>query len=128
MTPYIRASDALRDAFGCSVPIVHHCGHDDARMRGFSGLQAALDAEISVTLDKATGIITVTVVNMKDDESGTVILSRLSKPFEVARDSKGAIKTGCVIEEVKGMPSSAVAEKKPPKQTGHFEQSFHDVF
>jgi RecA-family ATPase len=28
MTAYVRAADAIRDAFGCLVVIVHHCGHN----------------------------------------------------------------------------------------------------
>ena len=29
MGAYIKAADAVREAFGCAVIIVHHCGHDD---------------------------------------------------------------------------------------------------
>lgn len=34
MAAYIRAADAVRDAFGCLVVIVHHCGHEGQRPRG----------------------------------------------------------------------------------------------
>jgi AAA domain len=27
MGGYVRAADAIREAFNCAVPIVHHCGH-----------------------------------------------------------------------------------------------------
>lgn len=33
MTAYIRAVDAVREAFGCAVLIVHHCGIDVTRPR-----------------------------------------------------------------------------------------------
>jgi len=38
MSAYIRAADALRDAFGCLIIIVHHCGHEGQRPRGHSSL------------------------------------------------------------------------------------------
>ena len=31
MAAYIRASDAIRAAFGCLVVVIHHCGHDKNR-------------------------------------------------------------------------------------------------
>jgi RecA-family ATPase len=34
MTAYIRATDAIREAFDCTVVIVHHCGIDGTRPRG----------------------------------------------------------------------------------------------
>ena len=34
MSAYVRAAEAIRDAFKCVVIIVHHCGLDDTRPRG----------------------------------------------------------------------------------------------
>jgi hypothetical protein len=34
MAAYIRAADAIREALGCAVVIVHHCGVDGTRPRG----------------------------------------------------------------------------------------------
>ena len=34
MSAYIRAADAIRDAFGCLVVVVRHCGHNGERPRG----------------------------------------------------------------------------------------------
>ena len=31
MTAYIKAADAIREAFGCAVVIVHHCGIDASK-------------------------------------------------------------------------------------------------
>jgi hypothetical protein len=42
MSNYIKAADAIRDAFNCSVTIVHHCGHEGTRPRGHSALMGAL--------------------------------------------------------------------------------------
>src|SRR5207249_4868380 len=38
MSNYVRAADAIRDAFGCSVLVVHHCGINDSRPRGHTSL------------------------------------------------------------------------------------------
>ena len=40
MAAYIRAADAIRDAFNCAVVIVHHCGHEGTRPRGHLSLRA----------------------------------------------------------------------------------------
>ena len=34
MGAYIKATDAIREAFDCSVLVVHHCGINDSRPRG----------------------------------------------------------------------------------------------
>jgi hypothetical protein len=72
-------------------------------MRGFSGLQAALDCEISVTRDGANNIV-ATVLEMKDDESGAAVVSKLSKPIEIGKDKKGRLKFGCIVEPIDGPP------------------------
>ena len=41
MSDYIKASDALREAFGCAVIIVHHCGTEGTRPRGHTSLTGA---------------------------------------------------------------------------------------
>jgi RecA-family ATPase len=46
MSAYIKAADAIRDAFDCLVIVVHHCGHKGDRPRGHSSLMGALDVQI----------------------------------------------------------------------------------
>ncbi len=48
MSNYIRAAEAIRDAFQCVVMIVHHCGLDETRPRGHTSLPGAVDAQLSV--------------------------------------------------------------------------------
>jgi RecA-family ATPase len=38
MAAYVKAADAVKDAFGCAVIVVHHCGHGGTRPRGHSSL------------------------------------------------------------------------------------------
>jgi RecA-family ATPase len=56
MTAYIRAADAIREAFGCAVIIVHHCGIDGTRPRGHTSLTGAVDAQLAVKRDGAGNI------------------------------------------------------------------------
>ena len=49
MGAYIKATDAIRQAFDCSVLVVHHCGINDSRPRGHTSLTGAADARLSVT-------------------------------------------------------------------------------
>ena len=48
MPSYVRAADAIRDAFDCCVPIIHHCGHNGGRPRGHSSILGAADTQIAV--------------------------------------------------------------------------------
>ena len=94
MAAYIRAAEAVRDAFDCVVVIVHHCGWDESRMRGHSSLRGAIDAEISITRE---GEIVVAIVEaMRDGPEGVQIVSR-ARIVEVGEDKGGRPLTSLVI-------------------------------
>jgi RecA-family ATPase len=84
MSNYVRAADAIRDAFSCSVIIVHHCGINDTRPRGHTSLTGAADAQLAVKRD-INGNIGVTVEFLKDGEAGETIASKLES-VEVGTD------------------------------------------
>jgi AAA domain len=95
MGNYVKAADALREAFNCAVPIVHHCGHDKQRPRGHSSLIGAADALIMV--EKAPdGTVTTTVQEVKDGEAGAKFASRLER-VELIDDEDGDPLDSCVI-------------------------------
>ncbi|RBP18158.1 AAA domain-containing protein [Roseiarcus fermentans] len=125
MAAYIRASDAIRAAFGCLVVVIHHCGHDKNRPRGHSSLMGAADVQISVKRD-AAGNIVATVEYAKDGETGLVIVSRL-KPVVVGTDEDdGEPITSCVVEPVE--EATAGDEQRPqtrawPKSLAIFERA-----
>jgi AAA domain len=98
MAAYVRAADAIRDAFGCLVLIVHHCGHNGERPRGHSSLMGALDIQIAVRRDAANNIVAELEL-AKDGEVGLQFLSRL-KVVEIGTDQDGDPITSCVIEAV----------------------------
>jgi hypothetical protein len=95
MSAYVRAADAIREAFNCAVLIVHHCGINDSRPRGHTSLTGAADAQLSVKRDGA-GTILVTVECRKDGQEGEAVASKLES-VEVGSDEDGEPITSCVI-------------------------------
>jgi hypothetical protein len=105
MAKFIRASDAVRAAFGCLVAIVHHCGIQGTRPRGHTSLAGADDAQIAIERDD-DGVISAKVEHMKDDEAGAVIVSRLER-VELGNDDDGDPQASCIITPVEQPAGSA---------------------
>lgn len=95
MGNYVKAADAVRTAFHCVVPIVHHCGIESARPRGHSSLTGAADAQISIRRDPAKNVVT-TVEYMKDGPEGDTLVSKL-QVVNVGREPDGHPITSCVV-------------------------------
>jgi RecA-family ATPase len=57
MSNYVKAADAIREAFGCAVIVVHHCGIEGTRPRGHTSLTGAADAQLAVRRDGADNIV-----------------------------------------------------------------------
>ena len=95
MGAYIKAADAVREAFGCAVIIVHHCGHEASRPRGHTSLTGAADAQIAVKRDAERAII-CKVEWMRDGPEGEQVFSRL-EVVEVGYDDDNDPITACVI-------------------------------
>ena len=112
MSAYIRAADAIRDAFGCLVVIVHHCGHNGERPRGHSALIGALDVQIAVRKD-AAGHVFAEVELFKDGEAGLQFASHLVQ-VEIGVDGDGDPVTSCIVEATEGVAPEK-ARKLPPK-------------
>ncbi len=100
MANYVRAADAIRDAFDCLVVIVHHCGHGGDRPRGHSSLIGALDVQISVKRDAADQVIAELEL-AKDGAPGLQFVSKLEQ-IEIGIDADGDAITSCVIQPVEG--------------------------
>jgi hypothetical protein len=100
MAAYVRAADAIREAFNCAVAVIHHCGVDGTRPRGHTSLTGAADAQLATRRD-AAGNIVVTVEAMKDGPEGEVIFSKL-EVVEVGTDKDGEVITSCIVLPVEG--------------------------
>ena len=113
MAAYIRAADAIREAFNCLVLIVHHCGHNDSRPRGHSSLIAAVDTQIAVSRDAADNIVAKLELS-KDGEIGLTFVSHL-KVVDIGVDEDGDPISSCVVEAVES-PVATEAGKRGKKQ------------
>ena len=100
MSSYVRAADAIREAFNCAVIIVHHCGIEGSRPRGHTSLTGAADAQLAVKRDDVDNII-VKVEYAKDGEAGDIIASRL-EIVDVGVDEDGEPISSCVVMPVEG--------------------------
>jgi AAA domain len=114
MSNYVRAADAIRDAFSCSVIIVHHCGINDTRPRGHTSLTGAADAQLAVKRD-INGTICVTVEFMKDGEAGEIIASEL-EPVDVGTDEDGDPIASRVVVEAEAPANSPKGPRLTPNQ------------
>jgi AAA domain len=94
MGAYITAAGAIRDAFGCVVVIVHHCGLDETRPRGHTSLPGAVEAQLAVTREGMS--VTVVVEMMRDGPEDTVVTSILES-IEVGEDEAGKVLTSLVV-------------------------------
>jgi hypothetical protein len=104
MGNYVRAAEAIRDAFGCVVIIVHHCGLDETRPRGHTSLPGAVDAQLAVVREGMA--VTITVEFMRDGPEDTVVTS-VFESIEVGEDDAG--KTLTTLVAVPGDGPGAVA-------------------
>jgi hypothetical protein len=95
MAAYILAADVIREAFGCTVAIIHHCGTAGDRPRGHTSLTGAADAQLAVKRDDG-GVITVTVEWLKDGQEGAEIVSLL-KEVPLGKDIHGDPIGSCVV-------------------------------
>jgi hypothetical protein len=112
MTAYIRAADAIREAFGCAVLIVHHCGVNESRPRGHTSLTGAADAQLAVKRDAVDNVV-VTVEHMKDGCEGDAVVSKLEK-VEIGIDDDGGIISSCVVVPVAGEAIQTKSRKPAP--------------
>ena len=94
MGKYVRAADAIREAFDCAVIIVHHCGVAGDRPRGHTSLTGAADAQLAVKRDTQNNVV-VTVEWMKDGPEGAFIGSHL-KTVTLGLDDDGDEMSSCV--------------------------------
>ena len=127
MAAYIRAADAIREAFECTVAIIHHCGVAGDRPRGHTSLTGAADAQLAVKRDDE-GVIRVKVEWLKDGQEGAEIVSLLEQ-VELGTDSYGDPIVSCVVvaddpmARIMAKPTNqivrpAVAKLKPKAKLG----------
>jgi RecA/RadA recombinase len=104
----LRNADAIRAATGAAFLWIHHTGKDQARgMRGWSGMRAAIDTEVEVTHDEATGIRTAEITKQRDLPGKGERFGFTLEPVPVGVNRWGSERTSCVV----------VSTDAPPKTT-----------
>jgi hypothetical protein len=112
MGSFVRSLDQIRDELRCHVAAVHHAGKDQSKgSRGHSLLHCAVDTEIQITRDDASGISTATVTKQRDGSTGADIAFRL-RQVELGRDQDGELVTSCIVEPVAEVPQKQRAKSK----------------
>jgi len=106
MGNYVRAAEAIRDAFHCVVAVIHHCGLDETRPRGHTSLPGAVDAQLAVMREGMA--VTVTVEFMRDGPEDTVVTS-LFESIDVGEDDAGKALTTLVAVPGEGPGPTAKA-------------------
>jgi hypothetical protein len=120
----------LRHASGAMVVLVHHSGKDATRgARGWSGLRAAADCEISVERDG--DVRTATITKLKDGDDGSRFGFSLST-VPVGHDDDGDPVTSCVVEEAEVSASTNLTNSSKKTKIGENERvlmdSVQDIF
>jgi len=106
----------LHRATGATVLLIHHAGKDTTKgARGWSGVRAAVDAELEVTRDKDVRSIRIT--KQKDGEDGGAFGFAL-KTVDLVCKYTGRSLTSCVA--IEASPVSAA-----PKLNGKWQAAVH---
>jgi hypothetical protein len=107
----VKHCQLLHKLTGALVILVHHVGKDLSKgARGWSGLRAAADVEI--TVERAQDHRAATVTKQKDGEEGQEFGFKLNT-VSIGEDEEGEDITSCVVEHTAALPKSE--QKKDPK-------------
>lgn len=118
MSVVLKHADAIRSATRATFMWIHHCGKDQARgMRGWSGMRAAIDTEIEVTVDEVTGQRAAEVTKQRDlPGKGDRIGFRLD-PVHLGFNQWGSPRGSCVVVSA-DVPAKAARGKRPSEIAG----------
>jgi RecA-family ATPase len=107
MGALVRHCDALRQATGAHLMLIHHTGKDDSKgARGHSLLKAAVDTEIEITATGQTS--TATVTKQRDHPGGESMKFHL-EVIEIGEDGR---EVGVVVPSDDGAMSPPRESKK----------------
>lgn len=114
----VRNIDAIRAATGAAFLVIHHTGKDAAKgMRGWSGLRAATDTEIEVTVDEATGLRSAEITKQRDLPGKGDRIGFKLVPVHLGVNRWGNERGSCVVEPADA-PAKATRSKRPSEIAG----------
>lgn len=92
--------EKIRKATGAHVMIVHHMNAGGEKIRGHTSLKADVDQLLLITNDKETGIKTLKVDKLKDDDPGETLRFVLSRVVIAHDPVSGDEISSCVVTTV----------------------------
>ena len=102
---FVQSVDAIREATGAHVAVIHHSGKDAAKgARGSGSLRAAADTEIELTRSGET--IVATAKKQRDMVCGAEFAYRLSS-VDLGADGDGDAITSAVVGRAEMPPKAA---------------------
>ena len=130
LATFVKNAGLIEQAFKRLTIGIHHTGWEGTRMRGWSGLHGACDAEWAVSLQEGKRL--VQIPKMKDGEQDLEWYFSL-RTVTVGLDEDGEAVTTCVVD-LQSVPAKAVAAVKQkaaskplPKGQRDFAASFDEA-
>ncbi len=118
----VKRVDALRDKTGAHVTLIHHTGKDAAKgARGWSGLRAAVDTEIEITADEASGIRCAEVTKQRDIPGKGDRIGFKLEVVNLGRTKWGKPLTSCVVIPAEA-PQKQAKGKRLSEMAGAIEE------
>jgi len=122
----INNAKVLRDVTGAMVLLVHHSGKDASRgARGWSGIKAAMDAEIEV-IKHDNGEREIRLTKMKDGDDGLRWGVKL-EILPVGKDARGKEITSCVALETDAPVINTQMDDSPRKGVRRFSSTENHI-
>ena len=126
IAPFLRTVGAgLRDAFGCTVTLVHHSGHQATeRPRGSSAIIANVDFMYGVFRDEQSLMCTLECVKQKDGDKPEPITFTLNRLI-LGQDEDGDEISSLVAQHADSI--NAVLESARVGRSGHLQRFLQAV-
>lgn len=101
----LRNAEAIRSATSATFLWIHHTGKDQAKgMRGWSGMRAAIDTEIEVKADDATGVRTLEITKQRDLPGKGTRLGFKLESVPMGFNRWGTERGSCVVVPTEAAP------------------------
>ena len=115
----LQHADAIRSATGATFLWIHHTGKDQARgMRGWSGMRAAIDTEIEITVDEATGLRSAEITKQRDLPGKGDRLGFRLETVHLGHNRWGTPRGSCVVVPSDAPPAKSTRGKRPSEIAG----------
>lgn len=120
----------IREVTGATIMLVHHSGKDKAKgARGWSGIRAALDAELEVVRDELSDRREIRLTKMKDGGEDGLRWSFKLEPLATGMDFDGDVLTSCVVVACEGATREAakIASENVARRYGPIERHVLEI-